>query len=257
MIEVDDELHLHMVYSDGAIVILEPEKVATESNMKNMWNFVECYSPGVTPTLFLVCRVNNEAYLASFTDSHMINDDPSNRHLIGAEVITDAPGSSQLTNFYNGYIWEFKIYDEGNTTVENLNSCLNCSVCPEDICLSNCEVNQYPILETMTCGECRSDCLEGCTRAENCNLCADDECNICSNFNESYIHELTLADASWCKTCIENAQKPSDVDPESIDDDCKCITDWYYDAPLHQCLQCNDLCQVCLDTTNYTCDECT
>ena len=166
-------------------------------------------------------------------------------HYIGAEYTNPA-----LTNFYNGLMYEFKIYIVALEVIENLvanpdcgeDFCTNCPAstgCTNDEvakCLIDCGFNQFH--DGTSCGACPAECPEGCLRAENCRLCADEECVACDGFYEE------------CKECIANATL--------VDGDCACDPGYEYDRDLHECVSiCGENCESCSDNENPDyCDKC-
>lgn len=189
---------------------------------------------------------------AAVTDSNgvMLNDEPTNGKLMGAENNVLIPGSFVKANYYTGMIWEFCVYatylDTHDDfiappdTCDELNLCVTCP--PSDECLIDCDWNEFRDAETLECLPCREDCLEGCQEAAHCNVCEDERCDSCF--------------PAWkdCQACIENAEfRP---EPE-----CYCMDTYSYDNETNSCVQCHVACDSCEEIVNgninnFSCLEC-
>ena len=110
----------------------------------------------------------------------------------------------------------------------------DCTVCPTNQCLSNCEFDQY-LLDDRSCDACQDGCITGCIRPTDCRNCHHELCETCFMYKE-------------CELCIETAQ-------EDINDVCQCANDWVYKYEDEQCAACPIGCDSCQVGT-HECDAC-
>ena len=177
----------------------------------------------------------------------MIYDYESYYHYLGAEQEVESSvtsGStpfpvSQIDNFYTGFIWQVCLY---TNYISNFSDIIGgpceqaeCQVCPKDICLMDCDWNQFrdPILQV--CDQCRIDCEEGCQNDYNCNVCLDEQCADCPKWSD-------------CNSCIQNAG--------FVGDDCECLPTFTYNPEFNSCTTCAPECEVCSGSTNLECSVC-
>jgi hypothetical protein len=74
-----------------------------------------------------------------------------------------------------------------------------CENCPKEeqiVCLLSCEHGQFYNEETGTCGECLTECKDGCVRATDCNPCSDILCSDC---------RIDDKNQEICNTCMADA----------------------------------------------------
>ena len=113
--------------------------------------------------------------------------------------------------------------------------CPKCPQCP--ICFSSCEWDEYVF--NGLCHACHEDCTEGCVREENCNLCSDEECGVCSSFSPFS-----------CEECIANASKDAT-------EDCHCIAPNQYYIHENLCKTCHPSCNTCeKESSALHCNSC-
>jgi hypothetical protein len=112
----------------------------------------------------------------------------------------------------------------------------NISAC-ENVCLVNCEWNQWFDDTTNSCEACDPACVAvGCTTAGvNCPRCTDDTCSNCPDFE-------------ICDGCVPNATL--------IDDTCVCNPGFYLADDGQSCDQCHLACAECTDNTDIACSSC-
>lgn len=173
----------------------------------------------------------------------MFTDDPTHGKLIGAENNVEMPGSFVKKTFYVGMLWNFCVYgtykephDEFIAPPDScgVNECVDCPAGPE--CLIDCEWNEFRDPDTFECLPCKEDCLEGCMVAENCNVCTNEKCAVCPEWE-------------GCEECIENAE----FRPEP---DCQCIESYSYDSETNTCSQCHPACKECDLADDISCTSC-
>ena len=176
------------------------------------------------------------------------NDSTTYLGYIGKQDNSNAAAAVDA-DFYSGFIYEFGLanYVPDITTLSST-SCTGyagCSVCPTSgSCLSTCALLEFP--ETNgTCTACHANCTTGCVTANHCSLCADRECDDCSDFTAG----------ATCRACYTNGISDNAGD-------CQCDgTDerWYSDI-TDQCYTCHENCENCFGTivreSMYNCSTC-
>ena len=114
-------------------------------------------------------------------------------------------------------------------------------ICPDDdgpVCLMECDFDEFRTAQGF-CSECEPECDTGCRRGDNCNVCFDEECDVCLGFEPE----------DECVTCIEGAVK--------TEGDCECTIGLNYVSDKHECNDiCHPACFDCDDINFYDCDEC-
>ena len=94
--------------------------------------------------------------------------------------------SSYSSYFYQGFIYSFEIYTF-LPNIELLSSrigCNNCDTCfNSGYCLPLCNISEYYSSEDFQCKNCLKECINGCINNSTCNLCNDQNCNYCNNFD--------------------------------------------------------------------------
>ena len=149
-------------------------------------------------------------------------------------------------------MWEICIYnykkDDFNPDIKD-DPCPEgdfCTFCPTDICLIDCEWNQYHNGENDNeCTYCPEECTEGCTFGTNCNQCIDRECQDCDRWEN-------------CTQCIENADCNCEGAPE-FDAECTCDMTpnaYFFEEEQNLCVLCDSNCAVCYGTKIYECEAC-
>ena len=143
-------------------------------------------------------------------------------------------------NYFHGFIYSVKFTPTLQTDFFfEVDKCSNhhCSVCPKQTCLLNCEWDEYFDEGMQSCTKCRDNCENGCVRSENCSLCADLECAMCTTFDGP------------CDTCLENAVV--------IAGHCECAGGYSYDAHDHMCFgDCVTGCESCTAYDMHSCELC-
>lgn len=166
------------------------------------------------------------------------------------ELATLGIDSDSLGAFFegfDGYIYKFCVYevckndftDEIDEDPQCDNTETYCTTCPEGVCISTCEAEQFNDNDADTCETCDPDC-DTCVRVENCHPCLDPECDAgsCPEFDD-------------CTQCIENA---SDDGLEPFD--CKCNEGFFFDIDVTECKSCDPACLECENANPDTCTEC-
>ena len=170
----------------------------------------------------------------------LIADSLAFKHHIGVDFHT-----SQSTNWFTGFIWEICYYERCTDDLMitdfsgdcGANACFNCpeKLTTED-CLVNCDWNQF--FEDGTCNNCDPalECPMGCVREDNCNVCFEDGCELCDNWED-------------CDTCIPNAS-------EDNSGECQCNNGFYYDIDTAECRNCDPACETCFGGDKWECLSC-
>lgn len=162
----------------------------------------------------------------------------SNSHFLAAERNFVEAGVLGFSNHYTGMIWEVCIYTAGEILPPmGPEDCETgyCSACPDDICVIDCDWNQF-LIPTGACLQCDEECTTGCVRLLNCNPCDDEQCLKCSNYSD-------------CEQCIPNASG-------APNEDCVCDSKFYYEPTSNSCLACDSICAECFGQSQQECTEC-
>lgn len=138
-----------------------------------------------------------------------------------------------------GFLYSFELYivtPDINELVLTSN-CDNCIAClPSNECLINCDINEFYNETISQCVECSHNCFSGCRNSDNCNLCIDDNCVSCSNYN-----------MSSCIECASNYELANNM--------CSlCKSSTFYNSQQQNCEDCPNICKKCSSLTD--CFEC-
>ena len=216
----------------------------------------------------LVAWVTNQE-----TQAMYVNGVRTTGYSINLDPITDEASTlKQIGENYTGFIYSFcikqqEVFDFELDTSPSCDPVYECTICPPDTCLSNCENTEY-IQEDKSCDACLSDCTDGCIRATDCRLCNDELCEDCDNFDtcEACIPTASLSVSGDCE-CTDPEETYSRDDQECGDCrehclecehgtlDCTlCVDGRYVDDG--ECSECIDICATCEDGTNTRCPTC-
>ena len=166
-------------------------------------SYVECSIDGDVETPSLM----GSGYLQDLLNDFTIS--------IGASHTT-----TDFNSFYTGFIYSLKIWNFYSPDIPNnldyqFSPCSgSCSVCPlTGVCFPTCDISTYPT----TCESCHDDCLQqGCVRPDpDCNLCADEICSECSDYE------------SICDVCKDNASLSGL--------ECECDTGYEWNSSTYEC----------------------
>ena len=188
------------------------------------------------------------------------------------EMIIDRPENIKVmaTN-YNGFIYQMCIYQWrkiNNWGIDQSGLCGNdkCQNCPQDVCLTNCEIAETYDDEQQMCVDCLSECTDGCIRTTDCRTCAQEFCTECQTHDtcqsciegaeaangicECNSPKLYLPKVDICGVCLDNCSY--------CEEPTVCITceDNYFLSSNDTCVQCNPACATCTDETNTSCGSC-
>ena len=145
--------------------------------------------------------------------------------------------SSDLDSF-QGFIYSVESYvkfPEFSSLFSK--SCRNCEICLNSgTCLWSCNVTNFYSDDIDFCENCNGGCTEGCRNANNCSVCADNECEICDTYQKKS-----------CTQCKDGF--------ELIDSTCQpCLENFYFDTDSKSCKNCTGLCETCkTDSICITC----
>ena len=145
-------------------------------------------------------------------------------------MIIDSPEYDHtLGDTYTGFIYQQCVYQYSKTSdwaIDNSGSCGNdkCETCPQDVCITNCEIEETYDEEQQTCVPCLEGCETGCIRDTDCRNCSQDFCADCAMYDT-------------CESCIEGAVE--------IDGVCECIAPKFYLTKADVCATCSDNCSQC------------
>ncbi|CAG9335149.1 unnamed protein product [Blepharisma stoltei] len=203
----------------------------------SQWNFISAASDiSAAPQQIIKIMTNTFTDISSDQDSSWLNDLQSSFIItIGASYLD----SITLTSFFNGFLWNLKIYNTITTNSLVSSSCNGCSLCPIDnsnICLESCLIGKY--WNGYSCDSCLSGCSTvGCVRRDkNCNLCQDIICEICDDYT------------STCISCRAHANL---VGPS-----CQCNDGYYWNSGNEICELCNISCKTCTSPNFLDCLTC-
>ena len=174
---------------------------------------------------------------------------------IGARFVGNASAKT-TEEYFNGYIYQISIYTGARTQtdLENMfgDNCTGggCSYCPDadsnnatsDLCLWVCTEQQwFNGTSCEACPTCASpeheNAWDGCREADNCSVCADQECSRCDDFN-----------TTSCNTCVTNAAgSPAE---------CSCNAQHFYNDADHYCEPCDAHCSFCFGLGPHKCTTC-
>jgi hypothetical protein len=126
----------------------------------------------------------NQKELESAMIHKLLIDYPDYLHFIGG-----IRHHNKVFSPFRGFMFAFSIINSYATSIYtdlfSPTACGNsCEVCNDtgwgNQCLSDCEINQFET-EGGNCVDCRADCLRGCVRGTDCDLC-DSSCEKCEGF---------------------------------------------------------------------------
>ncbi|CAG9335153.1 unnamed protein product [Blepharisma stoltei] len=203
----------------------------------SQWNFISALSDiSTTPQQIVKLTANLNTDTSSDLHASWLNDlESSFFNLIGASYLD----STTLTSFFNGFLWDLKIYNTITASPLASSSCSGCSLCPIDnsnTCLDNCLIDKY--WNGIICDSCLSGCSTvGCVRKDNtCNLCQDIICKICDNYTNT------------CITCKTYANL--------VGTTCKCDDGYYWNSGTENCEACDSSCKTCTSWNYLDCLTC-
>ena len=158
--------------------------------------------------------------------------------------VVDTNLVDKFKNFI-GFVYKFCYSNYAKTTFEDCRprpaeySDPICKKCPQDEPpIISCDWNKYFDEATATCQDCDVSCTEGCRRPTDCNVCLDNLCISCANFET-------------CTACVENTTL---ISTTVWTEQCVCIANFY--ESLLTCEPCDPACHQCYESTNYDCTEC-
>lgn len=144
--------------------------------------------------------------------------------------------SSIDRGFYRGFVYSIEIYLEKPSVGLATQVCNGCSVCPlTSICLPVCGISSY-YSNTSECDACQSNCTYGCRDANDCNLCTDKNCLVCTDYSQNSCTKCGCKYKLVNGNCIFN--RPNE----------------YYDNITRLCYQCYETCLTC--NSLYECTSC-
>ena len=158
---------------------------------------------------------------------------------IGQLYSADTPGFNGSPDYYTGFIYQVRLYNYA-VAIVTLASLMAADIGSiPSVSLRGCSFAQYFDLNGI-CQNCRPDCQYGCVRIEDCTLCMDVLCALCTS------HE-----AGYCTACKSNA---------SFDTIHTCVCDggYVYEASTNSCIPvtCHPTCLTCTGTAADACVTC-
>ncbi|CAG9335196.1 unnamed protein product [Blepharisma stoltei] len=234
---INKAISLTLTLKDSTTITYTSANPSLEATL-SQWNFISASSSiNSTPQQIVALSKNLVSDTSSGLDASWLNDLENSSFITIGACHFD---STTYTSFFNGFLWDLKIY---NTliTVSSLTSstCSGCSLCPinnANSCLDNCDIDKY--WNGNSCVSCLSGCSsKGCVRTDkNCNLCQDIICEICDDYT------------STCITCKTHASL--------VGVSCQCDLGYFWDSANENCGLCDASCKTCTSTTYLDCLEC-
>ena len=145
-----------------------------------------------------------------------------------------------LNTYYTGYIRSISVWNTDYSLKNQVStSCSgNCIFCPlTGSCLTNCALTSFYL---NACQDCSNSCNAGCVRSQDCNLCYDRLCYICTDYT-----------STGCSKCVDGASL--------VSGSCKCNNGNALIASngnLYCSTTCMSYCATCLYSTNGNCLSC-
>ena len=146
-------------------------------------------------------------------------------------------GYSALINAnhgYQGFVYSIYIW---NSPVNDFSTYLSYRLCNSIIgssCIWDCNITQYFNTNNNTYENCSSNCINGCITSNSCNICSDQLCAVCLDFENN------------CTSCVPNAAK--------ISENCACNSNALLQNLL--CPLCYSDCATCNTTDINGCLTC-
>ncbi|CAG9335208.1 unnamed protein product [Blepharisma stoltei] len=201
------------------------------------WVFISATS-GIssTPEQTISFTMNSFSDISSDLGDSWLEDLESSFFIsIGARHLD----STHFSSFFNGFLWDMKIYNTLAIPILTEGSCNGCSLCPNDnsnICLDNCLIGSF--WNGNSCASCLSGCSNsGCVRKDkSCNHCQDVVCELCDDYT------------STCITCKSNASL--------IGSSCQCNVGFYWNIDNESCDACDASCKSCTSSKYLDCLAC-
>jgi len=189
--------------------------------------------------------VDDEVAPSTTIDQPVI-DSAAYDHWIGVEVNTPLTGVQGYDGYFKGYIFGFCVTSSDLINVDDERTddagcvqphlCSSCPLKPDEVCLIECDYDQFYDEEANSCTSCALECGDGCVREENCHPCIDAECDVCPGFDD-------------CDVCTTNATK-------NADGDCECDEGYFFDYDDIKCESCHSECRTCTGATSLDCTGC-
>ncbi|CAG9326438.1 unnamed protein product [Blepharisma stoltei] len=210
------------------IVLEDPSQTAntmtTSALSMSGWNYLSISINYTSSSTSVTVYLNNIVKSSIIYTAYLFRDAVYHTMIIGK--------STSL--LFSGFIYEFTLW---NYAVADFSAKTNnlCGINKGSSCLWSCNFNQYH--DSLSgCNSCNS-CTEGCRNSENCNVCYDSLCEICSDFNEGS-----------CVKCISNSNL--------ISGGCFCDPSCYWDTIDQTCSICYYKCSSCTSNKEYDCTSC-
>jgi hypothetical protein len=181
--------------------------------------------------------------------------------------------SEEFADCFKGFVWSFRVHDEClsqaliQSQVVSKAYAVSTSLCsfyPRDLnrCISECQLSEFGA----ECESCASSCSNGCRRATDCSLCADN-CEECSDYEKCLrcSKDFFLRDGDCqacqasCKACLTGDKCTECADTALvllIDSVLSCVftcPEGYYPQG-RECLTCRPECKTC--TNGNDCSAC-
>ncbi|CAG9321677.1 unnamed protein product [Blepharisma stoltei] len=230
---------ISMRLQDGSAYLMPGPTTITLSQ----WSFTIFYSTTDwnNENIFINTNTNIDDW-SGISGAFFVDLESSFTILFGAKY----DSSGNFAEFFNGFLWEFKIYNKIPTELL-YSSCTylsgTSSFCPLELsgnCIPDCSIDDYP--DNGSCSDCSANCLSGCKQNGSCNLCMDPLCYKCNDYG------------SGCNLCKDNASL-------SIGS-CICDFGYIYEANSERCMQttttisCDISCTTCSDAYYNSCITC-
>lgn len=154
-----------------------------------------------------------------------------------------------ITDSFTGFLYLFTLFNS-KTDISDSNIIV-CNSTYFTECLWDCEINSF--FNHTSCETCHSSCGNSCRDNNNCNLCEDPHCLICTDYSancfECYDQYDLNSSTSTCIvnfTCEENYLMVNDI--------CECSNGYYMENDI--CKTCNSSCLTCSQREFYECLTC-
>jgi hypothetical protein len=200
------------------------------------WRLVTLTVAGDTLTFTVTNSDAVDTTNAVTTDAQALQlfyDSASNIRTVGARPIDQNTYTTHLKTF----VWEICLYNTSPPTTPNLYQIMpkqtGCATCTNE-CLINCNADKAWDEDTCKCVNCtgQTTCDSACID-DSCKVCVDPLCVVCNVWET-------------CTECIATADLSNGA--------CTCKADTYQSGA--DCIQCNDACTRCEDSTQHNCTAC-
>ena len=193
--------------------------------------------------------------------------------LIGAKY-----HGSSIRPYFNGFLWELRIYNtefDLSSLLQSSGCSGGCTYCPinnSNECLPTCDIDEHWDESNNSCKPCHSNCQEfGCVRNDSsCNLCYDEQCNTCKDFSScDFCKSGHYKDGPFCQPCDVSCKECSGSNSTQCTEcestkilttsstcESTCRDGEYQIASTTTCEACDGSCSKCTGPSDSECTEC-